>query len=140
MLFFPTLSGKIYGATMKKFQNLNVRIEFGKKLSRILFLSGQTQKFIQFVKKTPHTGSRYDYEKYFYEKRVRDTPYLRMKFPIIEHLPEYGISWDQQRKVKKTWFNPPKLKEEIEITNWYKKKMVEMSILHNVKEWQNLNE
>ena len=73
---------------MKKFQNVHVRIEFGKQLSWILFDSGYLQEFIHFIKNTVHTGSRYDYEKYFSEKMRRDTPYLRFKYPIIEHVPE----------------------------------------------------
>ncbi|MCU9593661.1 DUF2515 domain-containing protein [Caldibacillus thermolactis] len=140
VILFPTLSGKIYGASMKKFQNVHVRIEFGKQLSWILFDSGYLQEFIHFIKKTVHTGSRYDYEKYFSEKMRRDTPYLRFTYPIIEHVPEIGPSWDQQKKVKRSWFHSPKIKDDIEITNWYKKKLIEMSLLKNLQEWIQLNQ
>lgn len=44
------------------------------------------------------------------------------------------------KKVKRSWFHSPKIKDDIEITNWYKKKLIEMSLLKNLQEWIQLNQ
>lgn len=138
-VIFPTCYGEIFGATVKKFVKLDQRIELGKKLAWILFEMGRLQTFIDFAIHTPHTGSRYDYEKFWLKKR--NTPMLRLTYPIVKQEPLTGISWDKKQRVKKRWFLPPIIKEEeVNMTYWLRKKHIEIELLVNLKEWMRWNE
>jgi len=140
IVLFPTLSGELYGASVEKFQKLDERIELGKKLAAILFHENVFDDFIQFAKRTVHTGSRYDYEQYFQENIIRKTPFLRIAFPIIQQTKSNEELWDVNRKVKEKWFGPPKLEKLEPITKWYKKKQKEIEIFISIKNWFLLNE
>src|SRR5690606_37496338 len=125
IVLFPTLSGEVYGASVKKFRKLDERIEIGKKLASILFHKRLLNEFIRFAKLTTHTGSRNDYEQYFEKNMRRKTPCLRLTFPIINHSLPNTVPWDETTKIKQKWFKEVSLNDPEPITNWYKKKQKE---------------
>ena len=73
-VLFPTCGGEVYGANVNGFKSLSKRINLGKRLASILFHPRLFPYFLEFAKKTPHTGSRYDYEQYFRIKKRRIIP------------------------------------------------------------------
>lgn len=138
IVIFPTSKGELYGASVKKFKKVDCRIELGKVLAWILFESGNLPYFLNFIKKTPATGSRYDYEKLWLKRR--NTPFLRLTYPIMEHKRSVEKSWDEVRKVKKSWYNEPRVNNHVHLTNWYKKKRKEIEMYANIKDWLKMNE
>lgn len=138
VVLFPTRNGQIFGASVTNFQNVDKRIELGKKLASILFMPELHHHFIIFAKNTVPTGSRYDYEQYFPIAKKRETPFLRMKFPIVHHAYETKKPWDRKKKIKRSWFLPVKIDEPIELTKWYQKKEKELQIIIFMEEWWQL--
>ena len=57
--------------------------------------------FYEFASKTVHTGSRYDYECYFMKNSKRDTPFLRMVYPVIKHHIHEYEDWAMKKKPMK---------------------------------------
>ena len=118
-LLLPTMNGELFGLTIHKFHSLDRRIEVGKSLAQLLFHAKNYWKITEFVQKTTHTGSRSDYERYIQKEISRNTPYLRLTYPIIEHRTIQLEPWDQSQTLKKEWFTPPKLKKMNKLTKWY---------------------
>jgi len=135
---FPTVTGKLYGASVYDFQDVTSRIELGKRLSYILFLDSLHEEFIYFSKMTTHTGSRYDYEQYSLVRKKRDTPYLRFTYPIVSHHRGIVTDWSKIRKIKDKWYDPPKLKGTIDLTKWHQKKEMQIQILILLHQWLDL--
>ncbi|MFR9721681.1 DUF2515 family protein, partial [Aeromonas diversa] len=77
--------GEVYGSCVDGFRSVSKRIHLGKRLANILFHPRLFPYFFEFANRTPHTGSRYDYEQYFKTKIARKTPILRAAFPVIKH-------------------------------------------------------
>lgn len=119
---FPTLEGEVYGFSAYHFQDLNERIELGKRLAWLLFHPLYYKGFRRFSNKTEHTGSRYDYEKYFNEKPIRTTPFLRMVFPIIKHKRHQYDEWYTGEPNVEKWFKPIQEPKDYDIKSWYTKK------------------
>jgi len=132
---FPTVSGKLYGASVYNFRNVTSRIELGKRLASILLHPSLYEEFLFFSKNTTHTGSRLDYEQYSCKQKKRSTPYLRFVYPIVSHNRTFVSDWSKIRKVKKKWFHPPKMKGTIDLTRWYRKKEIELQLLVSIQQW-----
>lgn len=121
-VLFPTCDGRLYGASVNGFKKINKRIDLGKRLADILFAEHLYPYFYEFASMTVHTGSRYDYERYFMTNIKRDTPYLRMAYPvIIHHVHEYK-DWSMKRKVEKKWYDHPAHIHPLLLTEWFKHK------------------
>lgn len=133
-VLFPTLDGELFGASVNGFTKVDNRIDLGKRLADILFSPERFPFFLQFAKKTEHTGSRVDYEQFLGINKRRDTPFLRATFPIItHHIHEYQ-DWSKHRKVKKAWFKNIHHKHSIQLTDWYLNKQKQMHALISIQD------
>lgn len=135
---FPILSGKLYGFSVYNFHQLTKRIELGKRLAWLLFHAGLYDQFLTFTKAVPHTGSRYDYEQYFPEKRKRETPLLRTTYQIVSHnIDERRQDWFHGQQTEK-WFKTRKVPKNYELTEWFKHKQNQLHLLTLLQEyWRN---
>jgi len=121
-VLFPTTKGELYGFSVHDFTDINERIELGKKLAWLLFHPAFHCGFRKFSEKTEHTGSRYDYQQYFRKPMERDTPFLRVAFPIVYHHRSDFTDWYQGKRSIKKWFKPIRIPRKYHLTKWYKKK------------------
>jgi hypothetical protein len=128
---FPTCQGELYGASVYGFQEVDNRINLGKRLADILFAPEVFGKVFHFAKTTTHSGSRYDYEQYMNTKE-RATPLLRETYPVMKHHIHLPNEWTKHRRVRNKWF-----KQEIihqhpwRMTDWYlhKQKQIRVCIM-----------
>lgn len=134
-VLFPTCTGELYGASVNGFRNLGKRIDLGKRLADILFNPSLYPAIYKFAEQTAHTGSRYDYERYFERKVYRKTPFLRTTFPVIKHNIHQKEDWSKKCKIPKSW-----LKEQVQhihpiyLNEWYEKKQNQIMALTAIKE------
>lgn len=127
-VLFPTLTGELYGFSTTDFTNVKARIELGKKLAWLLFNKKYYDLFYAFSKRTTHTGSRYDYEQYQRSKKGRETPFLRVEFPIISHQQKNQKDWYHGQASVEKFQSEPKILGSYELTDWYKKKQLQLQI------------
>lgn len=133
-VLFPTCGGEVYGASVNGFKSLSKRINLGKRLAEILFHPRLFPYFFEFAEKTPHTGSRYDYEQYFKIKTVRNTPTLRTSFPVIAHHQHVFDDWSLRRKVSPVWlYFPVRHQHPIHLTDWYFAKSNQLQLLLSIQ-------
>jgi hypothetical protein len=138
-VLFPTCGGEVYGASVNGFRTVSKRINLGKRLASILFHPRLFPHFYEFAEKTPHTGSRYDYEQYFKLRTNRNTPMLRTTFPIIEHHQHIFNDWSKQRIISPVWlYFPVRHRHTIHLTDWYFKKSNELQLLLSLNRMKNL--
>ncbi|WP_412758770.1 DUF2515 family protein [Metabacillus fastidiosus] len=135
-VLFPTLNGQLFGFSVVNFQNLTKRIELGKKLAWLLFSSYHFHEFYMFSKTVTHTGSRFDFEKFFPEKKKRQTPFLRTAYPAVSHyIDETKTDWFHGQKINK-WFLSAEKQKKYEITDWYKEKQRQLHLFTLVEEFR----
>ncbi|HEY2420414.1 MAG TPA: DUF2515 domain-containing protein [Neobacillus sp.] len=133
-VLFPTCGGEVYGASVNGFRSLSKRINLGKRLASILFHPRLFPYFFEFAEKTPHTGSRYDYEQYFRLKTQRKTPILRTSFPIIEHHQHEYEDWSLKRRVSPIWlYFTPVHQHPIHLTDWYIEKTNQLQLMLSIQ-------
>lgn len=136
VVLFPTCSGELYGSSVNKFTKVTKRIELGKRLANILFQPTLFDYFYDFAIQTPHTGSRYDYEQYVIPGKQRDTPFLRMIYPVVHHEINKQPFWKVNSfKIKKWLTRPICHQESIHLTAWYKLKQKQQKVLLAVADW-----
>jgi hypothetical protein len=129
-VLFPTCGGEVYGASVSGFRSVSKRINLGKRLARILTEPRLFPYFLEFAEKTPHTGSRNDYEQYFKTKTTRKTPILRATFPIIEHNQHEYEDWSKHRIVSPAWLHfPARHRHPIHLTDWYFAKLNQLELM-----------
>lgn len=127
-VLFPTIDGELYGFSTNDFTNIKSRIELGKKLAWLLFHKKYYRQFYTFSLRTTHTGSRYDYEQYQIPNKTRETPFLRVVFPVIHHRQVGQVDWYcGQASIEKHQAQPKKL-NHFKLTNWYEKKQLQLQI------------
>ncbi len=132
---FPTLNGKLFGFSVTNFDQLTNRIELGKRLAWLLFDAGLYHSFLAFSKSVPHTGSRFDYEQFFPEKRKRETPLLRTAYPEVSHTIDVSKQdWFHGQSTKK-WFKVRKIPKNYELTEWFKHKQGQLHLLSLLQEY-----
>ncbi|EKN69567.1 hypothetical protein BABA_09081 [Neobacillus bataviensis LMG 21833] len=132
-VLFPTCGGEVYGASANGFKSLSKRINLGKRLANILFHPRLFPYFLEFAEKTPHTGSRYDYEQYFKIKTKRNTPLLRTSFPVIAHNQHIYEDWSKHRRVSPKWLHHPvRHRHPIHLTDWYFTKSNQLQLLLSI--------
>ncbi|MCM3586540.1 DUF2515 domain-containing protein [Mesobacillus maritimus] len=125
-VLLPTIRGEIYGASVNGFKSVHKRINLGKRIASVLFDPELYPFFLEFALKTEHTGSRYDYEQYIGGKK-RDTPFLRMSFPVIVHHNRWQPDWFLQGKFHRKWMNPEvKHKHPVLLTEWFLNKQKQL--------------
>ena len=133
-VLFPTCSGELFGASVNGFRNLSKRINLGKRLVRILFHQRLFPYFLEFAEKTPHTGSRHDFEQYFKTKIRRETPFLRATFPVIEHHRHEYRDWSLDRRIHFSWMHfPVQHRHPIHLTDWYIHKRDQLQLLKSLQ-------
>ncbi|WP_428908899.1 DUF2515 family protein [Niallia sp. Krafla_26] len=133
-VLLPTCNGMLFGASVSGFKYVNKRIELGKKIAKILFDHSVFPLVYEFAIKTVHTGSRYDYERYFMRRKSRDTPLLRMSFPIVRHHIHHFEDWSLKIRIRRKWFDEPSLKEPIILKDWFEKKQKQLHKIIQVKQ------
>jgi len=139
-VLFPTCGGEVYGASVNGFRSLSKRINLGKRLASILFHPRLLPYFLEFAEKTPHTGSRYDYEQYFKIKTDRKTPLLRTSFPVIIHHQHTYEDWSKHRRVSPAWlYFPPHHHHPIHLTDWYITKSNQLQLLLSLQKVLDMN-
>ncbi|NRD80537.1 DUF2515 domain-containing protein [Bacillus sp. BRMEA1] len=133
-VLFPTCGGELYGACTNGFKSLSQRIQLGKRLADILFHPRLFPSFFEFADKTPHTGSRMDYEQYFKVKSLRKTPMLRTTFPIIQHELQKREDWSRKRSISPVWlYFPSRHRHSFHLTDWYFAKTNQLELLLAIK-------
>ncbi|PKG24092.1 DUF2515 family protein [Niallia nealsonii] len=126
-VLFPTLKGRLYGSCVTDFTSLNKRIEFGKELANILFYPDLYEEFYQFSILRTHTGSRGDYERIIYPRHKRDTPILRLTYPVVKHEKKEMMDWMGLRRKKRAWQSPlAKKQKPQDLTTWYRDKQEQL--------------
>lgn len=129
-VLFPTCGGELYGASVNGFRSLSKRINLGKRLVKILTHPRLFPFFVDFAEKTPHTGSRNDYEKYFKTKTSRKSPILRATYPIIEHNHYEYEDWSKSRLVSPAWLHlSARHRHTTHLTDWYFEKSNQLELL-----------
>jgi hypothetical protein len=118
-VLFPTLTGRLYGANVSHFSNVNQRIKLGKCLYHILFHPLLIEKFMHFAIETKHTGSRHDYEQFGRFSSAFFTPKLREVYPPEKHHIHEIKDWSNEKNIRQAWFNNPKVSETYDITKWF---------------------
>ena len=135
---FPTLDGELYGHSVYHFKHIHNRILLGKQLANILFHPELFMKFFSFSQKTLHTGTRYDYEKYLHKNFSRQTPFLRVVYDIVQHVPAVQEDWlfKQHKKIHK-WNTIVEEKAKIPkpLTHWFLHKQNELHGLIALNNW-----
>ncbi|MED3571901.1 DUF2515 domain-containing protein [Cytobacillus praedii] len=135
-VIFPTCEGELFGASVNGFKSVSKRIDLGKRLADILFEKFLYPRFYEFACKTEHTGSRFDYERYFKHKKMRTTPFLRCTYPIVNHHRHYRSDWSEFCRIKKKWMNQMvEHKHPIHITDWYVQKQNQLKKGIFLSEW-----
>lgn len=119
-VLFPTCSGRLYGASVKKFRKTDERIMLGKRLARILFSPVLFPEFLNFAGKVPHTGSRADYEQFLNGGTGRVMQTLKDTYPIISHHIHESHDWSKDRRANPDWFaEEGEIKEPVLMTEWF---------------------
>ncbi|WP_172827355.1 DUF2515 family protein [Fictibacillus arsenicus] len=134
-VLFPVLSGDVYGISVHGFKTVKNRIETGKMLYTILFESRWSEEIIRFSDAVTHTGSRHDFEKYVYPKKMRETPLLRMVYPIVHHHRKSTKDWYRKGMNTEVFYHPVKKIQKPCLTDWYKQKQRQIKIGILLKEW-----
>ncbi|MDF2857214.1 MAG: hypothetical protein K0Q87_3065 [Neobacillus sp.] len=138
-VLFPTCGGEVYGASVNGFRSLSKRINLGKRLARILTHPRLFPYFFEFAEKTPHTGSRDDYERYLKKRTNRKTPLLRATFPIIEHHRHKYEDWSKHRFINPIWLHKQvKHQHPIQLTDWYYEKSNQLELILTMQRALNL--
>ncbi|WP_400241950.1 DUF2515 family protein [Niallia sp. JL1B1071] len=134
-VLFPTLQGKLYGASVANFTSLDERIKLGNTLAALLFKNNLYQEFYDFARKIEHTGSRKDYEKYIYPKIANTTPILRAVYPVVNHRNRAREDW-YKKKIKHKWRISSNHNEPFLITDWYFKKQEQLhELIRQENKW-----
>lgn len=103
-VILPTKQKGLYGSYVHGFTNLTNRINLGKNLASQLFHPYLYPLIMEFLLSVDHTGSRYDYERY-YSMNLPRSPVLRMVYPKIEHQDNIRRDWYRLRGMKRKWIS-----------------------------------
>lgn len=133
-VLLPTITGRLYGRTVKKFTNVKERIKLGKELAKILLSSPERHLLKQFYNRIPHTGSRFDYEQFF-PSHTFPTPIIRSVYPIVYHDDHIRVDWFN-KKVRNLEKHIGKTLPDVnnyEMTKWYEKKRKQLIYASKIK-------
>jgi hypothetical protein len=125
-VLLPTCNGSLYGVSVSGFKDVNNRIDLGKRIATILFNEQLYPLFYKFASKTVHTGSRYDYECYFMNRKKRDTPFLRMIYPVIQHHIHEYKDWSERKRILKKWYKKTPQRDPLMLNKWFEHKQKQL--------------
>ncbi|MDG5787550.1 DUF2515 family protein [Evansella sp. AB-P1] len=133
VVLFPTMSGELYGRSIKHFSKVSHRIDLGKKLAWILLESPVKNKIKEFYSKEEYTGSRRDYQKWQIGSFTK-TPKLLPIYPFVMH-EDKRTDWSKNpsffpSKLLKKKTIPPK---RYTLTSWYRMKQKQIKIAATIK-------
>lgn len=133
-VIFPTVEGVFYGVSVKRFSSLKERIKLGKQLSQLLFRPELFPAFFHFTSCVPHTGSRFDMERWA-GVNTRSSPFLRTCYPVITHsLDGSKCDWFRGGS-REGMFRDEKLPKTIELTEWYFQKRRQLQAVFSLEHW-----
>ncbi|MED2972794.1 DUF2515 family protein [Fictibacillus sp. B-59209] len=127
-VLLPTLEGDVFGFSVHGFRTIKNRILLGRRLAWLLFQSPYQTLFFDFAQMTPHTGSRHDYEQYVYPNRERLPQLLRLIYPLVDHGRPSLPDWSKRVKNIDTYYREFSIPRQINLTEWYHKKELELQI------------
>ncbi|MGE6629569.1 DUF2515 domain-containing protein [Bacillus sp. NPDC077027] len=131
---FPTIDGRLYGLSIKRFSHVKERIILGKKLAQLLFRADLFSDFYYFLNTVPHTGSRFDFERHLGIVK-RTTPFLRTVYPVMTHsLDDQKEDWFQE-KIKEGLFEAEQLPKQIDVKEWYFHKKRQLRFLFSLEHY-----
>jgi hypothetical protein len=107
-VLFPTTNGQLYGLFIHQFTKVSARIHIGKQLAKILFHPGYFHQFYQFAMNVPPTGSRLEYEQFFLEPMIENTP-LESHFSNVKHENKVHFDWYNGKSIPKKWWEEVKI-------------------------------
>lgn len=132
-VLLPTCTGLLYGASVSSFKDVNKRIDLGKRIAAILFDEQLYPLFYEFASRTVHTGSRYDYECYFMNRKKRDTPFLRTIYPVIQHHIHEYEDWSERKRILKKWYKKTPQQGSILLNKWFEHKQKQLHTIVLIK-------
>lgn len=134
-VLFPTMHGRLFGASVNGFKSVTKRIDLGKRLADILFNAELFPYIYRFAENIAHTGSRMDYERFLQSGYDSHIPPLRRVYPAILHQPRPDYDWSLSHRVKRKWFSK-KIKHvhPIHLTDWYLDKQEQLQTMAMLKE------
>lgn len=133
-VIFPTLSGKLYGIVVKDFPYVESRITLGKQLMRLLFKMEESSNIQSFALRAEITSSRNDYEKYLGFDTYTHNPLLRRALPVVKYHRRQMKDWSKRVTNIHSLFADVPLPNNIDLTNWYKKKQKQLFVTKKIKE------
>lgn len=101
-IILPTKSKQVYGAFVHDFTNIDKRIALGKRIASIMFHPRVYHPLFEFARSVEHTGSRWDYERFFY-MQTEKAPILRTVYPIITHQDNIRKDWYKKGGIRHNW-------------------------------------
>lgn len=135
-VLFPTMEGRLFGASVNGFRSVTKRIDLGKRLADILFDETLFPDIYRFAANTPHTGSNADFEQYLSWKQPVTTPPLHSVYPVIRHQRGKVYDWSLSTKLRRKWFSKKIThRHPIHLTDWYKDKQEQLQGLALLKEF-----
>ncbi|WP_138417038.1 DUF2515 family protein [Aquibacillus sediminis] len=131
-VLFPSRSGYAFGINVHDFGSTSKRITLGKKLAAVLFHDDYYPALYDFAIHTEHTGSRYDYEQYFYPRiKFTGNPTLRIVYPAISHQDKIRKDWYVMRGCKHKWWEPVSMDgSENDWQSFYRKRQAFKGMYH----------
>lgn len=132
-VILPTKEKGLFGSYVHGFTNVSNRISLGKSLASQLFHSKVYASVMDFLLNIEHTGSRYDYERY-YSMNLPRSPVLRITYPVIEHQDIIRKDWYKLGGIKKNWMSMDEPEPNpIPIGNHYYQKRIWLMAYHQLK-------
>ncbi|WP_010095844.1 DUF2515 family protein [Ornithinibacillus scapharcae] len=130
-VILPTKENGLYGAFVHGFTTVANRIDLGKSLASQLFHPEIYNHIMNFLLGVEHTGSRYDYERY-YSINFPKNPLLRTVYPIIEHQDNIRSDWYELGGIKQKWMRMEEVKPNPIGNHFYQKRKWLMTY-HQIK-------
>ncbi|MFG6118419.1 DUF2515 family protein [Thalassobacillus sp. B23F22_16] len=103
VVLLPGRSGRLYGLPVYRFTHLDQRIAIGNTLTEMLFHPDYYPDFHDFALNVEPTGSRKDYEQFFYDS-MASAPPLQQIYSIVQHQDNIREDWFRLRGLKQKWW------------------------------------
>ncbi|MCA1054600.1 DUF2515 domain-containing protein [Rossellomorea aquimaris] len=122
-VIFPTLDGRLIGASVHDFRKLDERIKLGEILYKILFHETFYPSIFEFAQKVQPTGSRKDYEEFFKELNNRaSSDVLTSLYNKVNHHWDMEGDWSKKTYVQAAWYEEHDIPEDPSMTAWFFRK------------------
>ncbi|MFS8185838.1 MULTISPECIES: DUF2515 family protein [Rossellomorea] len=131
-VIFPTLDGRLYGASVHGFRDLDNRILLGKKLYSILFHSDHFSDIFKWAVAVEPKGSRREYAE---GPTGTSSPDLRSVYGEVTHHMRRKKDWSIEGRVREDWFDPVPIPSEVEIKSWFIHKEKQLMRMNSFAKW-----